>query len=60
VQKPVTAQVEQTVGKEDTTMGDKSPKATHKQASQKQAKAASANQKKQQAGAAKQSVISKK
>jgi hypothetical protein len=35
-------------------MGDKSPKAVHKQAMQKQGKANSANQKKQQAITAKQ------
>ena len=35
-------------------MGDKSPKAVQKQATQKQAKAASEKQKKQQAVAAKQ------
>jgi hypothetical protein len=35
-------------------MGDKSPKAVHKQAVQKQIKANAANQKKQQALAAKQ------
>ena len=37
-------------------MGDKSPKAVRKQATQKQAKADSANQKKQQAVAAKQAA----
>jgi hypothetical protein len=41
-------------------MGDKSPKAVHKQATQKQNKAASANQKKQQAAAAKQVGNNKK
>jgi len=35
-------------------MGDKSPKATHKQAAQKQAKANAANQKKSNASSAKQ------
>jgi len=35
-------------------MGDKSPKSVHKQAAQKQIKANAANQKKQQAVAAKQ------
>lgn len=35
-------------------MGDKSPKATNKQAAQKQAKAGTANQQKQAAAAAKQ------
>ena len=38
-------------------MGDKSPKAVHKQAAQKQIKADAANQKKQQAAAAKQPAI---
>jgi len=37
-------------------MGDKSPKAVHKHAKQMQTKAASANQKKQQAVAAKQAT----
>ena len=37
-------------------MGDKSPKAVQKQAKQKQVKTASANQKKQQAVAAKQAA----
>ena len=41
-------------------MGDKSPKAVHKQAAQKQIKADAANQKKQQAVAAKQSAIKMK
>lgn len=41
-------------------MGDKSPKAVHKQATQKGAKAASDNQKKQQAVAAKQVANTKK
>jgi len=35
-------------------MGDKSPKSVHKQAAQKQVKATTATQKKQQAAAAKQ------
>jgi hypothetical protein len=35
-------------------MGDKSPKATHKQAAQKQAKASAANQKKNNAASSKQ------
>ena len=35
-------------------MGDKSPKATHKQAAQKQAKASAANQKKSNAASSKQ------
>jgi len=38
-------------------MGDKSPKAVHKQAAQKQIKANAANQRKQQAVAAKQPAI---
>ncbi len=41
-------------------MGDKSPKSIHKQAAQKQLKANSANQKKQQAVAAKQAAIKMK
>jgi hypothetical protein len=41
-------------------MGDKSPKATSKQASQKHVKATSAQQKKQQAIAAKKSAGKKK
>ena len=41
-------------------MGDKSPKAVRKQATQKQAKADSTNQKKQQAIAAKQAGNMKK
>jgi hypothetical protein len=41
-------------------MGDKSPKAVRKQATQKQTKADSANQKKQQAIAAKQAGNIKK
>ena len=40
-------------------MGDKSPKAVRKQATQKQAKANSASQKKQQAAVAKQSPAKK-
>jgi len=41
-------------------MGDKSPKATNKQAAQKQAKANAGTQKKNAASAAKQVVKSKK
>ena len=41
-------------------MGDKSPKATSKQAAQKQSKANAANQKKSNAAAAKQVVKGKK
>ena len=41
-------------------MGDKSPKAVHKQAAQKQIKANAAYQKKQQAAAAKQTAIKMK
>ncbi len=40
-------------------MGDKSPKAVKKQTNQKQTKTASANQKKQQAVAAKQAANKK-
>jgi hypothetical protein len=46
---------QQPKGKE--IMGDKSPKAVHKQAAQKQIKANAANQRKQQAAAAKQPAI---
>ena len=53
-QKRIMAQVSKLVSERQTNMGDKSPKATHKKATQKQAKATSANQKKQQAVAAKQ------
>ena len=42
------------------TMGDKSPKATNKQAAQKQAKANTNTQKKSNAAAAKQAVKPKK
>jgi hypothetical protein len=42
------------------TMGDKSPKATNKQAAQKQAKANANTQKKNNAAAAKQAVKAKK
>ena len=41
-------------------MGDKSPKSVHKQAAQKQIKANAANQKKQQASAAKQAAVKMK
>ena len=41
-------------------MGDKSPKSVHKQAAQKQLKANAANQKKQQAVAAKQPAMKMK
>ena len=41
-------------------MGDKSPKAVHKQSSQKQVKAAQAKQQKQQAVFAKQAANKKK
>jgi hypothetical protein len=43
--------------KEAVTMGDRSPKAVQKQASQKQAKIVSADQKKQQDLAAKAKVL---
>jgi len=42
------------------TMGDKSPKATHKHAAQKQVKAATASQKKNSAASAKQVPKTKK
>ena len=54
------AQVSQLAGERQTIMGDKSPKAVHKQATQKQTKTDNANQKKQQAVAAKQSANAKK
>ena len=41
-------------------MGDKSPKAAHKQAAQKQIKANAANQKKQQALTAKKAPVKMK
>lgn len=41
-------------------MGDKSPKAVHKQAAQKQVKTDSANDKKRQAAAAKSNANKKK
>jgi hypothetical protein len=59
-QKPVIAQVSKLPNERKTIMGDKSPKSVHKQAAQKQIKAADANQKKQQAVAAKQSASIKK
>jgi len=55
-QKRIMAQVSKLAGKRQTIMGDKSPKAVRKQATQKQAKAASADQKKQQAVAAKRAA----
>ena len=55
-QKPIIAQASQLAGERSTIMGDKSPKAVRKQATQKQAKATSTNQKKQQAVAAKQAA----
>ena len=59
-QKRSIAQVSKLAGERQIDMGDKSPKAVHKQATQKQAKTANANQKKQQAVAAKQSASIKK
>jgi len=41
-------------------MGDRSPKSVHKQAAQKQVKANAANQKKQQAAAAKHTATKQK
>jgi hypothetical protein len=41
-------------------MGDKSPKSVRRQATQKQARSSAADQKKQQAIAAKQAVFKKK
>lgn len=55
-QKQIIAQMSQFAGERQTIMGDNSPKAVHKHATQKQAKTASANQKKQQAAAAKQAA----
>ena len=55
-QKRIIAQASQLTDERQTIMGDKSPKAVHKQATQKQAKAASAKEKKQQAVAAKQAA----
>jgi hypothetical protein len=51
---------EQTIRRKINIMGDKSPKSTSKQASQKQAKASGAMKQKQQAIAAKQSATKKK
>ena len=45
---------EETIGRKENIMGDKSPKAVNKQATQKQTKNKSAVQRKQQAIAAKQ------
>jgi hypothetical protein len=59
-QKRIMAQVSQLADERQTIMGDKSPKAVHKQAHQKQTKTANANQKKQQAVAAKQAANAKK
>ena len=59
-QKRIMAQVSKLAGERQTIMGDKSPKAVHKQATQKQTKTASTNQKKQQAVAAKQSANAKR
>jgi len=50
------AQVSKLVSERQTIMGDRSPKAVQKKATQKQAKADSANQKKQQAVAAKRAA----
>jgi hypothetical protein len=55
-QKRIMAQVSKLAGERQTIMGDKSPKAVHKQATQKQKKTDNANQKKQQAVAAKQAA----
>ena len=54
------AQVSKLAGERQTIMGDKSPKAVNKQATQKQTKTNNANQKKQQAVAAKQTASAKK
>jgi len=54
------AQASKLADERQTIMGDKSPKAVHKQAHQKQVKTASANEKKQQAVAAKQVASLKK
>ena len=58
-QKRIMAQVSKLAGERQTIMGDKSPKAVQKQATQKQTKTASTNQKKQQAVAAKQAAHKK-
>jgi len=55
-QKRIMAQVSKLVSERQTIMGDRSPKAVQKKATQKQAKADSANQKKQQAVAAKRAA----
>jgi hypothetical protein len=54
------AACEETISRKINIMGDKSPKSVNKQASQKQAKASGAMQKKQQAIAAKQAAGKKK
>jgi hypothetical protein len=54
-QKRIIVQVSKLAGERETIMGDRSPKAV-----QKQTKTASANQKKQQAVAAKQSANTKR
>jgi len=59
-QKRIIVQVSKLAGERQTIMGDKSPKAVQKQATQKQTKTASTNQKKQQAVAAKQAANTKK
>jgi hypothetical protein len=51
---------EETIRRKANIMGDKSPKATNKHASQKQTKTDSVMQRKQQAIAAKQAVGKKK
>ena len=50
----------QRAGNDDPIMGDKSPKATNKQAAQKQAKANTNTNKKNTAAAAKQATKAKK
>jgi hypothetical protein len=59
-QKQIIAQASQPAGQTHTIMGDRSPKAVHKKANQKQTATNSANQKKQQATAAKQAAGAKK
>ena len=58
-QKRIIAQVNEPVSERETIMGDKSPKAVRKQATQKQPKTDSASQKKQEDMAAKQAAHTK-
>ena len=58
-QKRIMAQVSKQVSERQKIMGDKSPKAVHKKAHQKQTKADSEKQRKQQAVAARQTANTK-